>query len=343
MLWIAGFFFVLFLVRVLLDARAMRAGVYLLLALMFLAGEGLFLIFMAAGEREVGAYALLALFLLAIVTVLVLCVLLILNGVTMLRREGRRLSNSLSLLVGVLFLAEITWAIVSIFTTSSVMLAWTMVLFVPSAYISLGFVAYALYSWLYQGGTRLLGRPAKTVVVLGSGLVHGEVPPLLASRLNRGKTMLKRSIDAGVDPVIVVSGGKGSDESRSEAAAMAEYLVMSGVEPARILQEDQSRNTEQNIVNTELVLADHGISGRVAVVTNNFHAFRSALLMRQAKMPGYVIGAPTASYYWPSASIREFVAIIRDHPWFTVIVLGLTWVPLLIVTVYFTVSNWGVV
>ena len=30
-------------------------------------------------------------------------------------------------------------------------------------------------------------------------------------------------------------------------------------------------------------------------------------------MNGQVIGAPTALYYWPSATIREFVAVIMEH------------------------------
>ncbi|MDR2930219.1 MAG: YdcF family protein [Propionibacteriaceae bacterium] len=338
MLWAAAFFFVLFIVRVLIDPRVMRAGVYLMVALTFLAGEAFLQVLTVFSARDSGAYALVAGLGLGVVFVLVLVVMLILNGVTMLRREGRRLPNMLSLGVGILFGAEIIWAVATLFVGSYVMLFWTMTIFVPTAYVSFGFLSYVVYSGLYQWGTRLLGGPVGTVVVLGSGLIDGQVPPLLASRLNRGRAVMASSQAKGKSPVIVVSGGKGSDETRPEAAAMAEYLVKSGVEPSRIIEEDRSRNTEENLANTELVLSSRGISGRVAVVTNNFHAFRSALLMRQAKMKGYVIGAPTARYYWPSASIREFVAIIRDHPWFTIVTLGVTWLPLVAMTLYVTLN-----
>ncbi len=341
MLWVAGAFFLLFLVRVLIDPRVMRAGVYLLLGLAVL---GLWVLFTGIGaSQQLGdgapGWILIGLLALAVVVVFVLTVMLILNGVTMLRREGRRLGNMLSLVVGILFAAEIVWACVALAAGSALMAAWAAVVVIPTAYVSFGFLAYVIYSALYQLGTRLLGGPVATVVVLGSGLIRGEVPPLLASRLNRGKAVMRRSAARGQTPVIVVSGGKGSDESRPEAAAMAEYLVMAGVEPERILEEDQSRTTQENIANTGALLAERGIGGRVALVTNNFHAFRSALLMRRQKMRGYVIGAPTASYYWPSASIREFIAIIRDHPWFTVVVLGITWLPVLMLTVYLTVTG----
>jgi uncharacterized SAM-binding protein YcdF (DUF218 family) len=69
---------------------------------------------------------------------------------------------------------------------------------------------------------------------------------------------------------------------------------------------------------------------KVAVVTSNFHAFRAALLMRRAGLPGYTIGAPTAGYYWPSASIREYVAILRDHPVLNAFGIGLSLGPLLV-------------
>jgi uncharacterized SAM-binding protein YcdF (DUF218 family) len=52
---------------------------------------------------------------------------------------------------------------------------------------------------------------------------------------------------------------------------------------------------------------------RCLIVTNNFHAFRAALTARKAKVNGQVIGSPTAAYYWPTATIREFVAILFTH------------------------------
>lgn len=52
---------------------------------------------------------------------------------------------------------------------------------------------------------------------------------------------------------------------------------------------------------------------RCAVVTNDYHAFRAALMARRAGVNGHVVGARTARYYWPSATIREFVAVLAEH------------------------------
>ena len=94
---------------------------------------------------------------------------------------------------------------------------------------------------------------------------------------------------------------------------MAEYLVRHGVDPDRIWMEAASQDTEENLANSRELLGAQEVSGRVAVVTNNFHAFRAALEMRDAKLPGYTIGSPTAGYFWPSATIRARVV----PPWLT--------------------------
>jgi len=208
----------------------------------------------------------------------------------------------------------------------------------PVGYLAYGFVSYLVYSALYQWATRRFPRPADAIVVLGSGLVGGEVPPLLASRLDRGLDVYRQARVKGHEPRIVTSGGKGDDETRAEADAMAAYLVGRGVDPDVIIPEDQSRNTRQNLVNTVVILAAHQVTGDVAVVTNNFHAFRSALLMRKVKIPGYVLGSPTAGYYWPSATIREYVAILRDHRRLNLVMVILACVPLVIYLVLMVVG-----
>src|SRR5699024_7028286 len=55
------------------------------------------------------------------------------------------------------------------------------------------------------------------------------------------------------------------------------------------------------------------------VATSSYHVFRAALLTRTLGMRAHVVGARTAWYYFPSALLREFVGIIRDRLWFTVL------------------------
>ena len=134
----------------------------------------------------------------------------------------------------------------------------------------------------------------------------------------------------GAPMLILTSGGRGADEPVAEGEAMADYLLAQGIPADRVMIENRSRNTEQNLRYSAALLAERGVKGPIAAVTNNFHAFRAAMLMRRLGIAGYSIGAPTARYYWPTAVIREFVAVLRDHIWLNAIMLGLCCLPLLL-------------
>lgn len=332
-LGLAGIFAVLFVFSYVREPRAMRCAIFLFGAAISLALSLFGMIGAAVLEHSeiAGAWVLLGLLAAIVAMVVVVAVMLVLNGLTMVRREGRRLSNLLSLLLGLAILGTVVamiGAVAGSLATDSVTLALAVLLIsLPFGFLSYGFLAYLLYSAVYQAITRRESRRVAAVVALGSGLIDGRVPPLLASRLDGARQVYQAALAAGGQPVIVASGGQGEDEPRSEAAAMAEYLGEHGVPDAAILIEDESRTTGENLANTAVLLTERGITGPVAVVTNNFHAFRAAMMMRNAAIPGYVVGAPTADYYWPSATIREYLAILRDHFWFVVISVAILCLP----------------
>ncbi|MBF4584039.1 YdcF family protein [Curtobacterium sp. VKM Ac-2865] len=257
--------------------------------------------------------------------VIALGVALIVNGVQMLRREGRSLGNLLSLVAGVLVFVLPTVAVVvfAIATdgqqtaVGSVAVSAVVLLVFLCVYVALAFVAFAVYSVVY-GRMRFREAP-DAIVVLGSGLVRGEVPPLLRSRLDRGLALYRSEVAAGRRPVLIPSGGQGSDEPRAEGAAMAEYLLANGAEAGDVLPETASRSTRENLRFSRAVQTEAGRDGHVVVVTNNYHVLRAAVLARQLDLPAQVIGSPTAPYYVPSAFLREFIAVIVEHRWLNLV------------------------
>ena len=279
-------------------------------------------------------YVMIALILLTVLVIVILGVVLVLNGFIMVKKEGRRLQNLLGLFLGLAMLGYVGLALSSAINDNVNIFFWVLCLGIPLAYLGFGFTSYLLYSWLYLWVTKRRKRvePPGAVIVLGAGLIKGKVPPLLASRLDAGMAVADGAGDEE-KPLLIVSGGQGSDEVRSEASAMAEYLVSKGVPEQRILQENLSRTTQENLANTKVMLEQEGITGPLAVVTNNFHAFRAALLLSREGLKGYAVGAPTARYYWPAAVIREYVAILRDSLAFTIVCLGFSALPLLVLVV----------
>jgi uncharacterized SAM-binding protein YcdF (DUF218 family) len=173
-------------------------------------------------------------------------------------------------------------------------------------------VSYVLYAFLYGRITGL--RRADFVVVLGSGLNGDRVPPLLAGRLDRGLRVYQTLAGRReASPVVIVSGGKGSDERISEAEAMARYLIERGVPEDHVVREDQSRTTEENLTFSQAIMERSGPGYRCIIVTSNYHVFRAAIVARRLGVNGQVTGARTAGYYWPSAMLREFAAVFLSY------------------------------
>jgi uncharacterized SAM-binding protein YcdF (DUF218 family) len=112
---------------------------------------------------------------------------------------------------------------------------------------------------------------------------------------------------------MITSGGQGPRERLPEARAMADYLIQRGIPRDRIECEERSRNTEQNLRFSKTIMQEWTPGYRCVVVTSNFHVFRAAITARRTGVNGQVVGSPTAAYFWPSATIREFAAVFLSH------------------------------
>jgi uncharacterized SAM-binding protein YcdF (DUF218 family) len=258
---------------------------------------------------------------------------LIVNGVTVTIREGVRPVNLLPLLTGLAIVVVMGLVVAADRAGSAQLSLFTTITVLLSGYLSFLCVSYVIYAFLY--GRLAFAGDAQFVVVLGAGLKDGgQVPPLLASRLERGRsvyeTLAAHSVadhsaadhgaadhsaaDHGAaGPVLIVSGGKGSDERVPEAEAMAEYLTSRGFPASRIVLEDRSRTTEENLVYSKAIMDQRRPGSRCVIVTSSFHAFRAAIIARRLGIDGQVTGAPTAAYYWPGAMLREFAAVLLSY------------------------------
>lgn len=311
-LGLAGLVFAAFVARVIVEPRSFGNAVLLGLSL---ALGALGLVEHLAGAPGRPAHLLLVMLLLAVaVGPLLIGGVLLANGVTMIRRESFRPGNLLSLLAGAAIIATIGLDVVADRAGDVELSLFSTVANLVFGYVSFLLVSYVCYAFVYGLVARTGG--ADFVIVLGAGLrPDGGVPPLLASRLERGREVWDALDRQAADfrPMLVLSGGKGDDERRSEASAMAAWLVERGFPADRLLLEDQSRTTDENLVFSKAIVDDLRPGARVTVVTSDFHAFRAALLARRLGIRGQVTGARVAGYYRPSALLREFAAIFLRY------------------------------
>ncbi|HIZ08485.1 MAG TPA: YdcF family protein [Candidatus Eubacterium avistercoris] len=143
------------------------------------------------------------------------------------------------------------------------------------------------------------------VIVLGAQVYESGPSMILRYRLDRAV----RYLEENPDTVCIVSGGQGYNEPFPEAEGMAEYLISRGISAERIIKEDQSKNTEENIRNSMEYLDR---SSSVGIITNNFHVFRAMQIAKDAGLEdawGIASGSPPR--YLPNNMLREFFAEIK--------------------------------
>jgi uncharacterized SAM-binding protein YcdF (DUF218 family) len=308
--------FVVSVAGVLRDPRRFSNAVFLGLALA-LGALGCVERLARAPERSAHLLVL-ALVLLVAAGPFVAAIYLIVNGVTVTLREGVRLVNLLPLLTGLAIVVVMGLIVAADRAGSAQLNLFATITVLLSGYLSFLCVSYVIYAYLY--GRLAFAGDAQFVVVLGAGLKDGgQVPPLLASRLERGRSVYETlaahsgAEHSAADPALIVSGGKGSDERVSEAEAMAQYLTDRGFPASRIVLEDRSRTTEENLVFSKAIMDQCRPGSRCVIVTSSFHAFRAAIIARRLGINGQVTGAPTAAYYWPGAMLREFAAVFLSY------------------------------
>ncbi|WP_129661519.1 YdcF family protein [Rothia halotolerans] len=254
----------------------------------------------------------------------VLAVFLLVNGVVLLRREGRRISNALSLAAG-LWMVALPFAPFLVLLVGPLGDAGTVLfaavfsaLLLGTAYLGFCFLGFLISAVGYRRFSARL-HP-RYIIVLGAGLVQGRVTPLLAGRIGRALELYRRERALGREPVLIPSGGRGPDEPRAEGEAMREYMVEQGIPPESILVEDRAATTSENLrFSRELIDAPEA---EVSVVTSDYHVYRAAMLMRREGLRGTVTGSRTAAYYVPSAFLREFAAIMVMNRVAHLVVLG---------------------
>ena len=146
------------------------------------------------------------------------------------------------------------------------------------------------------------------VVVLGCGVFpDGRLTLSLMKRLNVAYDYLAIHSDT----ICIVSGGQGPNEPTTEAYAMAEYLKEKGIAEERIIQEDRSTSTNENLLYSKEIMLQFDKELTVAIATSDFHIFRAKLIAKNHGMDAIGLASDTTWYIWVNSYLREFLAVIK--------------------------------
>ena len=163
----------------------------------------------------------------------------------------------------------------------------------------------ALLEGLVISGMNATAPPGMDyLMVLGASVYDDGPSPALVRRINA----VTGCLDQHPDALIIATGGKGEGERITEAQCIRDELVRRGVDPARILLEDKSTNTWENMTFSK-ALIDRDAAA-VGIVTNNYHIWRSMRLARRAGLTN--VHGIAAEYTGPMLihfMVREAISI----------------------------------
>lgn len=316
---ITGIVIVAFIFSMLRDNRSMWNPALLIIGVFF-SYLSLVQLFYTSGDENVYMITLAAGFLGVPFLVFLSGIFLIYNGFVLLKREGKSKVNYLSLVMGILIIAFYIIIFVRAYGTDNYIFYqnhWLNIffIFVIYSYIIFGFAfaGFLLYSLLYNFIPK--GKNYDFIIIHGAGLLNGErVTPLLKRRIDKAVEAFKKSRNSNIK--LIASGGQGADEKISEARAIFNYLMEETDVPGEaVLLEDQSKTTYQNLLFSKKLGESLVENPRFLFVTNDYHVFRTSTYAKKIGIRGDGLGCSTASYYLPSAFIREYVALCVKMKW----------------------------
>ena len=257
----------------------------------------------------------------------IVSVLVTVSNIQLMHKEGRNWRNMLGFMLGLLvclatlfphllgeYLQRSTSTIIDVHNEGGVWLYMEMAV-ESGVLVAVSYLESILLATIILGikaARRIPAFDKDYMLILGCQInADGTLTKLLKGRADRALEFARMQEEAAGKKLIVVpSGGKGPDEVTSEAEAIRRYLAETGVPADRILVEDQSANTEENIRNSAALIreAGGGQEAKIAFSTTNYHVFRAGILANRQGAPMEGVGGKTRSYFWINAFIREFIA-----------------------------------
>jgi len=150
---------------------------------------------------------------------------------------------------------------------------------------------------------------ADYIVVLGAA-VYGETPSITLEHRLEGAA---RYLTANPRTKAVVSGGQGAGEDISEAECMRRYLIAHGIAEERILLEDMSTSTRENLAFSKAIIkTDGGKTDRIVLVSSAYHLYRAGRMAEAMGMhAGGFAGSDGYPIYMFGMYLREAVAVVK--------------------------------
>ena len=115
--------------------------------------------------------------------------------------------------------------------------------------------------------------------------------------------------------MVILSGGQGADEPISEAQCMYDTIVEMGADPQRLLLEDNSYNTRDNLMfSKEIIEARGGTDKPITLITSEFHQRRADFIADSVGLDTCPVSAHTDQWFYRvNYTLREVFAFVKAY------------------------------
>lgn len=151
---------------------------------------------------------------------------------------------------------------------------------------------------------------ADYAIVLGCSVrVDGSPSRIMGHRLAAARKLMEQNPEV----VVILSGGQGGDEPITEARCMYETLVDMGVDESRLLLEEESNTTRENLINSMAIIeAQGGTDKPIALVTSEFHQRRAAYIAKSLDLDTCAVSGHTDQWFYRvNYTLREVFAFVK--------------------------------
>jgi len=343
------------------EPRGMVTGVLFLIYLITIGATGMFTLFYYSEllQKSNLLYTLVMIsgiiFIVAIALFpFILIITYFIQGILILKKEGLRLKNVLSLAFSIALVIYIfVWPLIMPISLSNIY-EKPLLLFADIIYKIFSFIflyllflmamycVSAILNLIHIGkGKKMIhigkGKNLDYIIVLGAGIKGKQVTPLLASRIDKGIELLKYNPNAK----LILSGGMGPGEDIPEGVAMADYAKQNGVYEEKIIIEDKSKNTYENLLFSSKLMDKE--NPKIALVTTSYHVFRALVFAKKLNIPCIGYGSKTKWYFTLNALIREYIGYLSISYKFHMLVVLFYTIAMLLITLFDYLNKTGAI
>ena len=180
---------------------------------------------------------------------------------------------------------------------------WIAQFLVVAALLVAGYLIFVSWQIVAESSKQDLHH-ADAIVVFGAAQYDGHPSPVFRARLDHAFELFQEHLA----PVVLTTGGSGSDPSFSEGGVGHDYLVHRGILESSVIAETQATDTAESAKRLAVIMRENHMSSCIAV-SDAYHVFRIRNLLEREGIRVYVSPRPDSR---PHSLWQKGVALLRE-------------------------------